>query len=344
MPRRPGTDPFVAGAPSVQSRLMPLAATPSVAPSVPAPAPSSTVNTGPAEAHPTTMLATLGPEGTYSHRAALELDDDVRFEDSVPAIAEAVVEGDVPAGVLPIENAIEGSVDATLDVLLDHDVAITGEVVLPIHHALIGQREEIEAVASHPQALAQCRDYLRDHHPDADLRSAASTAAGVEAARQDPSVAAIAHPAMADPATDGDAEDAGGHGRTGSGEGDEPGAAGGRGLAVLAEEIADVPGNATRFVRLATEPLDADALADDAKTTIAVYPGGDRPGLLYDILGIFADRGINLTRIESRPSKRELGDYVFHLDYVDGDVDAVLAALREEVEWVEYCGTYERLA
>ena len=263
------------------------------------------------------MLGTLGPEGTYSHRAALELDDEIRFYDGVPEIAEAVAAGDVDAGVLPMENAIEGSVDATLDVLLDEDVYVTGEVVLPIHHALIAQDDDFSEVASHPQALAQCRDHLHEHHPDATLRSVASTAAGVQEARDDPSVAAIAHPAMAD-TTDG--------------------------LHVIEEDIADAPGNATRFVRLATAPLDRDALGDDAKTTIAVYPGGDRPGLLYDILGIFADRGINLTRIESRPSKRALGDYVFHLDFADGDVDAVLDALREEVEWVAYLGTYERLA
>jgi prephenate dehydratase len=258
------------------------------------------------------MIGTLGPAGTYSHRAALKLGDDVRFYDGVPEIAEAVEGGDVERGVVPVENSIEGSVNATLDVLVEYDLYIVGEVVVDVEHALLAQDDGFDVVASHPQALAQCRGYLRENRPDAELRSVSSTAAGVEEARSDASVAAIAHPSLADDS-----------------------------VRVIDESVQDADGNSTRFVVLAREPADGD------KTTIVVYPGADRPGLLYDILGVFKERGVNLTRIESRPSKRELGDYVFHIDFEGGsdggDADEILGALDEHVEWVEFLGSYDRV-
>lgn len=257
------------------------------------------------------MIATLGPEGTYSHRAALKLGGEVVFYDGVHEIAEAVVAGEVECGVVPIENSIEGSVNATLDVLSDYDVFITREIVVDVHHALLAASQEFGEIVSHPQALAQCRSYLKQNYPDADLRSVSSTAQGVEVARHE-DVAAIAHPSLA-----------------------------GSGVEVIAEDIQDKKANSTRFVRLDTEPLDGDG--PDTKTTVILYPGEDRPGLLYDILGVFKERGINLTRIESRPSKRELGDYVFHIDFIDGDVNAVLEELDGVVEWVDYLGTYGRV-
>ena len=258
------------------------------------------------------MIGTLGPEGTYSHRAALRLGDDVGFYDGVPEIAEAVESGDVESGVVPVENSIEGSVNATLDVLVEYDLYIVAEAVVDVDHALLAQDDDFEVVASHPQALAQCRGYLRDRYPDAELKSVKSTAAGVGEARSDTSVAAIAHPALADET-----------------------------VRVIDESIQDADGNSTRFVAVAREP--ADENEGEEKTTIVVYPGADRPGLLYDILGVFKERGINLTRIESRPSKRELGDYVFHIDFEGGGSDGILDALEEHVDWVDFLGTYSRV-
>ncbi len=255
------------------------------------------------------MIATLGPEGTYSHRAALKVDEDVRFYSGVPEIADAVVDGDVEAGVVPMENSIEGSVNATLDVLGDYEVYITGEVHVDVRHALLAQDDEFSVVASHPQALAQCRGFLRERYPDAEVKSVSSTAAGVELAREDSDVAAIAHVSLA-----------------------------GDGVQVIAEDVQDEGGNTTRFVRLETEPRDGGS-----KTSIVVYPGKDRPGLLYDILGVFKERDINLTRLESRPSKHALGDYVFHIDFEGGDSGDVVSELERQVEWVEYLGSYDRL-
>jgi prephenate dehydratase len=256
-----------------------------------------------------TDIGTLGPAGTYSHRAALRLGDDVDFYDGVPEIADAVERGDVERGVVPVENSIEGSVNATLDVLAEYDLYIVGEVVVDVEHALLAQDDGFGVVASHPQALAQCRGYLRENRPDAELRSVSSTAAGVEEARDDASVAAIAHPSLADDT-----------------------------VRVIDHPVQDAEGNSTRFVVLAREPTEGGE-----KTSIVVYPGADRPGLLYDILGVFKDRGVNLTRIESRPSKRELGDYVFHIDFEGGDADEILDALEKHVDWVEFLGSYDRL-
>lgn len=257
----------------------------------------------------TDEIGTLGPSGTYSHRAALKLCDDVRFYDGVPEIAEAVESREVGRGVVPIENSIEGSVNATLDVLAEYDLYIVAEVVVDVEHALLAQDDGFKVVASHPQALAQCRGYLRENYPDAELRSVSSTAAGVEEAREDASVAAIAHPSLADET-----------------------------VRVLDRSVQDADGNSTRFVAVDSEPT-----SGGEKTTIVVYPGADRPGLLYDILGVFKERGVNLTRIESRPSKRELGDYVFHIDFAGGDDDEILSALDEHVEWVEFLGSYDRV-
>ena len=255
------------------------------------------------------MIGTLGPAGTYSHRAALKLGEDVCFYDGVPEIADAVERRDVERGVVPVENSIEGSVNATLDVLVEYDLYVTGEVVVEVEHALLAQDDGFDVVASHPQALAQCRGYLRENYPDAELRSVSSTAAGVDEAREDTEVAAIAHPSLADER-----------------------------VRVLDESVQDADGNSTRFVVLAREPTDGGD-----KTSIVVYPGADRPGLLYDILGVFEERGVNLTRIESRPSKRELGDYVFHIDFEGGEKDEILDALDEHTDWVEFLGSYDRV-
>jgi len=259
------------------------------------------------------MIGTLGPEGTYSHRAAQLLGDEIRFYDGVPEIGDAVKESDVEKGVVPIENSIEGSVNATLDVLSEYDLYIVAEAVVDVQHALLAQSDDFDIVSSHPQALAQCRTYLRERYPEAELRSVSSTATGVDEARAEPSIGAIAHPSL----------------------GDET-------VTVIEESIQDAEANSTRFVAVAPEPTERDEPNGEKKTTIVIYPGEDRPGLLHDILGVFKKRGVNLTRIESRPSKRELGDYVFHIDFGDGEVDEILDALDGYAEWVDYLGTYGR--
>ncbi|WP_276299495.1 prephenate dehydratase [Halorussus lipolyticus] len=260
---------------------------------------------------------TLGPAGTYSHRAASAVADDVEFRESVTAIVEAVADDDFDRGVVPIENSIEGSVTETLDALSDREVSAVQEIVTPIQHALLAQSPDFSVVASHSQALAQCRDFLEAEYPDADLEAVASTARGVEYARENPDVAAIGHPA--------NAEEVGG-------------------LHVVAEEIQDRTSNATRFLVIAPADERSDA---GGKSSLVVYPNANYPGLLLELLEPFADRDINLTRVESRPSGERLGDYVFHIDfsaglYEDRAQEAVAELERiAENGWVRRLGSYD---
>ncbi len=258
---------------------------------------------------------TLGPEGTYSHRAARAVAEEIDFRQSVTAIVDAVASGEYDRGVIPVENSIEGSVTESLDAVADHAVAVVREVVTPIRHALLAQGEEFETIASHSQALAQCRSYLESEYPEATLEAVASTARGVERAREDRSVAGIGHPDNAEGA-----------------------------LQVLAEDIQDQSSNSTRFFVLAPED---ERSAGGGKTSLVVYPNVNYPGLLLELLVPFADRDINLTRVESRPSGTRLGDYVFHLDIEAGlyesrttEAVAELEALAED-GWVCRLGSYD---
>lgn len=260
-------------------------------------------------------IVTLGPAGTYSHRAAGAVGEGIEFRESVTGIVEAVATGDADRGIVPIENSIEGSVTESLDALAEFEVAVVRELITPIRHALLAQHSDFEVVASHSQALAQCRSYLDSEYPDATLESVTSTARGVERARDDPSIAAIAHPGTAD----------------GS-------------LEVLAENIQDRTSNATRFLVVAPVAERSEA---GGKSSMIVYPNDDYPGLLLDLLQPFADRRINLTRIESRPSGERLGDYVFHIDVNAGLYEDRTQAAIEELEtlaekgWVRRLGSYD---
>jgi prephenate dehydratase len=258
---------------------------------------------------------TLGPSGTYSHRATTAVADEVSFRESVTAIVEAVADGEFDRAVVPIENSIGGSVTETLDALTDYEAAVVKELVTPIQHALLAQDDSFSVVASHSQALAQCRGYLEDEHPDVELEAVASTARGVERARETAGVAAIGHPANADGT-----------------------------VTVVAEDIQDSTSNATRFFVIAPR---SEATEAGGKSTFVVYPNTNYPGLLLELLEPFAQRDINLTRVESRPSGERLGDYVFHIDvdaglYEDRTTDAV-AELEATAEngWVRRLGSYD---
>ncbi|PSQ07812.1 prephenate dehydratase [Halobacteriales archaeon QS_6_71_20] len=266
------------------------------------------------------QAVTLGPAGTYSHRAARAVADDVAFRESVTAIVDAVAGGEYERGVVPVENSIEGSVAESLDALTEADVSVVREIVTPIRHALLAQAETFETVASHSQALAQCRDYLQREYPDARREAVASTARGVERAREDPSVAGIGHPANA------------------AGDGDEVE------LRVLAEDVQDRSSNATRFLVVAPGDERTEA---GGKSSVVVYPGANYPGLLLELLEAFAERDVNLSRIESRPSGERLGDYLFHIDFEAGLYEQRARAALADVEeiasngWVRVLGSYD---
>lgn len=263
-------------------------------------------------------IGVLGPEGTYSEKAARVWMPEaalVYFRD-FEEILKAVESGDLEAGVVPLENSLEGAVTVTMDLLLRLSVVIIGEVNLPIRHCLVGRGEgEVRVILSHPQALAQCRQYLREHFPEAEIRTTGSTSHAAKLAQEFPEMAAVAGAEAAER----------------------------YGLRVLAREIQDERDNVTRFIvagRRIPEPTGRD------RTSLIVYLERDRPGALFSILQEFAEQSINLTRIESRPSRRELGDYYFYIDLeghvCDRNVEEALAAIKEKAAMVKVLGSYPR--
>jgi prephenate dehydratase len=262
---------------------------------------------------------TLGPAGTYSHRAASAVAEEVAFRESVTAIVESVVSGEYERGVVPVENSIEGSVTESLDALTEGNIAVLREVVTPIQHALLARSPDFSVIASHSQALAQCREFLEREYPDVRQEAVASTARGVQRARDDSGVAAIGHPANA---TGGDGPE----------------------LQVLAEDIQDRSSNATRFLVIGPESERSPA---GGKTSVVVYPAANYPGLLLELLEAFAEQDINLSRVESRPSGQRLGDYLFHIDFEAGLYEDRTERALAEIEeiagsgWVRVLGSYD---
>jgi len=231
-------------------------------------------------------VATLGPRGTFSQRAAEAYAPgaQVALLADLEDVFEAVERRECDLGLVPLENSLEGSVGLTLDLLSSHPLFIVGEHVEPIRHHLLsrGTLDGVRIVLSHPQALAQCRGFLRRNLRHTEVRATGSTAHAARMAQEFPEMAAIA-PREAAQAY---------------------------GLRVLAEDIQDGPDNHTRFVAVAHGPGEVEG----ADKTSILFELEDRPGSLHEVLGAFSRRGVNLTKIESRPSKRRLGDYVFFID------------------------------
>jgi prephenate dehydratase len=275
-------------------------------------------------------VAYLGPTGTFSEEALLEAAAGRELELSPRATifeaVEAVESGEAELGFVPFENSIEGAVRSTLDALAfdTADVRIAGEHDHPIRHQLIARTEvdlgAIEVVLSHPQANAQCARFIREQLPGAEVRSIESTGDAVrQVAGSDRPWAALGSASAAEAF----------------------------GCVILRAGVEDEAGNVTRFVWL-TGPAAAGAelpAAEQWRTTLVFAElGDDRPGALVEALSEFADRGVNLTRIESRPLRRGLGRYMFFLDF-DGPVSAPAAteaveALREKAENMRILGSY----
>ena len=271
----------------------------------------------------TTRIAYLGPIGTYTEEAALKYDGDavlVPFQ-SIPASISAVDDGDADEAVVPIENSLEGAVTYTLDVLIHGSMlSIRNEIVLPIHHCLLAkkgtERQGIETIYSHPQSLAQCRSYLEKNFPNASLVASLSNSTAVEEMKGDgATAAAIAGQRNANIYQ----------------------------VEVLDRNVEDNPNNVTRFVVLAKD--DHERTGVD-KTSLCFEFSDDSPGMLVTALEEFSSRGINLNKIESRPTRRSLGRYIFLVD-VDGhrddsDVREALEALQRQASMVRVFGSYPR--
>ncbi len=282
-----------------------------------------------------TRVAYLGPEGTNSHEALLaaaaaaELACEPVSMGTIYDCVMAVQEGAVERAFVPIENALEGSVNATLDALAveTDDVAIVGEHVHPIHTCLIAKDQlaldAVAAVVSHPQSIGQCAHFLRTRLPRATVLAASSTAEAVRRV----------------------AEDGGAAAALGSRTAAEL-----YGCEVLCADVDDAAGNETRFVWLARRDGDegTDAAGSSSgpfKTAIVFWGvGAEAPGWLVRCLSEFASRGVNLTRIESRPRKQGLGRYMFFADLEGGVSEAPVAealeALRAHVEHLRVLGSF----
>ncbi|HVS29128.1 MAG TPA: prephenate dehydratase [Solirubrobacteraceae bacterium] len=270
----------------------------------------------------------LGPEGTFSHEALMVAGPSNADWETValPTVYDTVMavhEGTVQRALVPIENSLEGSVNATLDALAveTQDVTIVGELVHPIRHCLIARRElpleAIETVVSHPQANAQCARFIRTRLPEATVVAVSSTADAVRLVS----------------------------------ERDEPWAALGNilsaeiyGCEILRSGVEDVAENETRFVWLARDG-DRPSSHGPWKTSLVFWGvGADAPGWLVRCLSEFAFRGVNMTKIESRPRKQGLGRYMFFVDVEGHDSDEAVAeavqALHVHTDECRVLGSY----
>ena len=268
----------------------------------------------------------FGPHGTFAEEALLSQPDLAALDreplPSIPDVLVAVNDHTAELGVVPIENSIEGSVNLTQDELVfNHDLLIQREVVLDIEHCLMARRgtslADVKVVVSIPVATAQCHAFLRSHIPQAELRAANSTAEGARLVAEElgDGAAAVAPRTAADL----------------------------YGLEVLVADIADHPGNQTRFVLVATSGVPAPTGHD--RTALVIYQRADEPGSLISILQEFAARRINLSNLISRPTKDGgLGDYCF-IVYADGHIaDELLAdavrSLHAKQGRVKFLGSY----
>ena len=241
------------------------------------------------------QVAYLGPEGTYAEKAAIILSKLSNFESPlfVPcnrlhSVIKSLAFNNCDAAVVPIENSVEGGVTSTLDALWKFpEININKAIVIPIKHALIsiGEISSISEVLSHPQALAQCSDWLSENLPEAITLSTNSTSEAVNMVKGSSFRAAIGSKSLVEIG----------------------------GLKELAYPINDVSGNCTRFVLLTKVlPVDSDNSANVASFAFSLH--SNQPGALLEALKYIAEFGFNMSKIESRPSKRELGEYIIYID------------------------------
>jgi prephenate dehydratase len=275
---------------------------------------------------PPVRFGYLGPAGTFTETALRSLPEAETAEVvpfvSVSCALDAVRSGDVDAALIPFENSVEGSVPASLDELATGEpVQITREVLLPVSFALLGRpgqkRDEVRSVATHPHAEAQCRRWLREVLSDAAVVLAPSTADAARSVAEGVYDASISAPIAAQQ----------------------------YGLEVLADDVHDSEGAVTRFV-LVTRPGPPPPPTGSDRSTLVAFIGDDHPGALLEVLTEFAVRGVNLTRIESRPTGAGLGRYCFSVDceghVADARVGEALSALRRLCADVRFLGSYPR--
>ncbi len=265
-------------------------------------------------------VAFFGPKATFTHMAAMQqfgLSAELVPQKSIPAVFEEVEKGRALYGVVPVENSTEGVVSHTLDMFMESELKINAEVLLEIHHYLLsrtGRIEDVKKVYSHPQPIAQCRDWLAENLPNVPVVDVASTAVAAQIVAEDYTAAAIASELAA---TMYD-------------------------LKVVRERIEDQVNNFTRFLVIGRKM--ADQSGDD-KTSL-MFSVKDEVGILYHMLEPFAKRGINLSKIESRPLKKKAWEYIFFLDLMGHIADPTIADavqdLKQCCQFVKVLGSYPK--
>jgi prephenate dehydratase len=257
-------------------------------------------------------IITLGPQGTFSHELALLMEwPDIRLVPTIHDIFAAVANGEGD-GLVPIENSEAGGVGETLDGLLRFPLVITGEIYMPIHHHLASQvpLSRMRVVYAHPQTHEQCSEQIRSW--GVPVIHTSSNASSALEAKKTPNAGAILSSSAASLYK----------------------------IPVIVSDIENNASNTTRFITISR----THTVSDEAqKCSIVIDPSTDRAGLLHDLLEVFARRTINLTRIESRPSKRGMGNYVFFLDYAwSADTRQALDELKS-MTTVKELGCYRNL-
>jgi chorismate mutase/prephenate dehydratase len=267
-------------------------------------------------------VAYLGPRATFTHQACLKHFGESALYDpqiNVSEVFDSVERGRADFGVVPIENSSEGVVSHTLDMFVDHNLVICGEIVVDVSHDLLsasGDLAQIRKVYSHPQGIAQCRGWLERNLRLVPVFDVESTARAAEMAAGDPSAAAIA------------------------------GEAAGRlfGLRTVCRAIQDNPNNVTRFILLGKA---APARTGRDKTSV-LFSARDEVGALFNMLQPFQKNGVNLTKIESRPIKTKAWEYIFFLDMeghvADRPVAAAIEELKGRAQFLKVLGSYPRVA
>lgn len=274
-------------------------------------------------------MGVLGPLGTHSEAAAQYLSrllperPELLVYPDIFAVIQAVEDGEVDSCLVPVENSLEGAINITLDTLArSDDLFVASELIWPVHNQLMARpgTQKICRIYSHPQPISQCRSYLQQHYPEAELIKVASTARAAEIVAKEPrgmGAAAIC-----------------------TKRGGEL-----NGLVTVATEIQDNMANATRFFELRRVTAAPQAPIGPAEKMLVICEiDGQKAGALYDVLKEFADRGVNMTRIESRPARTELGAYIFFFDLDVADNEEALrtsvAAVARKSKWLKNLGSF----
>jgi len=280
-------------------------------------------------------IAVLGPEGTFSHQAAKKIyskdsgqsqnNNTIVFHKTIHDVFEAVDKDGCEKGVVPIENSLGGSVGFTLDALLEYDLNIEKEEIIPIIHCLMAKegskKSDIKYIYSHSQTYSQCEKYIRKNFPSTEIidtpsnGESARLVKGSTLTRVEPLQGAAIGPELAAKIY---------------------------GLEILQKSIQDSKFNVTKFIVISKHNTQSSGYD---RTSITVYPQVDRPGILWEILGYFKKANVNLSKIESRPSKGKLGDYIFYMDFerhISDKKSQELIKELEKVAFVKILGSYER--